>query len=441
MDELDLLWERAERETNPQARAVLWGECINYVLDLEDIREGLTFDAIRSMSDEEANFLALEMKDVFEMRRSPRSGISDDGHSAAETWSDQNMVTNTNAAATPGSITPRDRNMSTRTSWPTDVSRAILTKCHFRCCVCPQHRRVADIHHIDGDNSNSVEENGVALCKECHTDAHTTSTMQRNLQPEHLRQFKANWEERCESLAKSLAISGPRLGNVYYMSVHRLDALLRDIGEESVLVGIPHQQQSGPGAYDTLWANPKNPLNWSQLLDNRNHFEFRLNNALEKLSLIDLSLLEVGAVEAGAHTGGLVYFECQFIGHDIPDQNELIENEGRIEGPPPTMRRELIDPSGERVMETCMMLDSRYMYADSSFTQFSEDGVWSGIARLTRFREGVGSHDRHMLRDQIVLTPICICTPARNVQMEIVRSGNADPEQQYLRLLSGTKSP
>jgi hypothetical protein len=75
------------------------------------------------------------------------------------------------------------------------------------------------------------------------------------------------------------------------------------------------------------------------------------------------------------------------------------------------------------------------MYADSSFLQFSEDGIWSGLARLTRFREAVGSHDGHMLRDQLILTPICIGTPAKSVQISTVQSGNIDPEQQYLKLL------
>ncbi len=50
--------------------------------------------------------------------------------------------------------------MSKRVLWPEDVSTSILTKCHFRCCVCPEHRNVAHIHHMDGDPANSIESNG-----------------------------------------------------------------------------------------------------------------------------------------------------------------------------------------------------------------------------------------------------------------------------------------
>ena len=75
MNDLELLIQRAISETNPQARAVLWGECILYVLSLEDVREGLTFDEIREMSDADAGRIADHMQALFEMRRSWRDGI------------------------------------------------------------------------------------------------------------------------------------------------------------------------------------------------------------------------------------------------------------------------------------------------------------------------------------------------------------------------------
>ena len=248
--------------------------------------------------------------------------------------------------------------VSQRKKWPLEVSRSILTKCHFRCGVCPEHRRIADIHHIDGDNSNSVEMNGIALCKLCHTDAHTTSSMQRNLKSDHLREFKMKWEETCEKLARSLTYGDSSITNVYYMNVHRLDALLRELGEKSVLTSIPHKLPDTQGSYNTLWANPANPLNWQQLLENRNYFESRLNDGLDKLSTIELALLEVGAVDANAHVGGLVNFDCKFIGQDIPDQNELVQSCGQIVGPVPTMRREINDVASESDLRD--LHDARY---------------------------------------------------------------------------------
>lgn len=67
-DELGRLLLRAEMESNPQERAVLWGMCIEHLLDLEDIQDGLTYEQIRAMSDLEASRLASRMQAVFELR-------------------------------------------------------------------------------------------------------------------------------------------------------------------------------------------------------------------------------------------------------------------------------------------------------------------------------------------------------------------------------------
>lgn len=425
--DLDTLWKCALDETNPQTRAVLWGKCVCHVLSLEDIREGLSFEEIRRMSDQEANMLADHMHAVLEMRSSWQDGVPTPGTCDVDPMEDQGAI--------PCQSNSRIANMTKRVEWPKQVATKILTKCHWRCCVCPEHRRIADIHHIDGDSSNSIEANGVALCKLCHVDAHTTSTMQRNLHPDHLIEFKKNWEDVCEKIAFSLVEDSCAISNAYYMNVHRLDSLLRELGEDSVVAGMPHVPSNQTGAYHTLWANSKNPLNWTQLLENRNYFEARLKSAIVRLSLLELSLFEVEALDVKEHVGGLISFNCQFVGHDIPDQTELVENDGQIDGPHPTMRREIRDTTSGHVRETCMMLDTLYMYSDSSFVQFSEDGIWSGIARLTKYREAVGSNDGHLLRNQLILTPICIGTPARSIRMPLAQTGKDDPDRQYLEIL------
>ena len=171
-EDLGRLLQLVQTETVPQARAKLWGEIVCHVLSLEDIREGLTFDEIQAMSDEEANELAERMQAVFEFRATPPSKLK------------RRMRASTTHH---GALSSKAyKKLPNREAWPKDVATSILVKCHFRCCVCPDHRRIADIHHIDGDHSNSIEANGVALCKECHSDAHSTSTMRRNLRGEHL---------------------------------------------------------------------------------------------------------------------------------------------------------------------------------------------------------------------------------------------------------------
>jgi len=32
---------------------------------------------------------------------------------------------------------------------PSNIASSVLVKAHYRCAICPEHRRVADLHHID----------------------------------------------------------------------------------------------------------------------------------------------------------------------------------------------------------------------------------------------------------------------------------------------------
>lgn len=301
--------------------------------------------------------------------------------------------------------------MSKRVQWPQSVVDMVLTQCHHRCCICPEHRPVANIHHIDGDSSNSVESNAVGLCGECHPDVHTTSTMRRAITHAQVMAYKQDWIAKCDDVNGFLRSNVSAFRNLYYLNVHRLDSLYREYEMTSLLTDVPHPYSDQNGRYNTLWSNPKNSLDWIALGENRAYFEARLLEITHRLSLIDVNLIEVQAVDAENLVGKLVGFSCQFIGHDIPDQAELIESNGSINGPAPTMRREVADEPSESVTETCMMLDCNFMYADSSFTQFSEEGIWNGFGRVVKCRNAIGSNDGHLLRRQLVISPICIGTP------------------------------
>ena len=58
-----------------------------------------------------------------------------------------------------------------------------------------------------------------------------------------------------------------------------------------------------------------------------------------------------------------------------------------------------------------MLLDNKYYFSDSAFIHFSEHGIWNGLGIVGSYRNGIGSNDGHLLRKQIIITPICIGVP------------------------------
>lgn len=320
-----------------------------------------------------------------------------------------------------------------RIDWPTSIANSVLVKCHHRCCVCPEHRRVSNIHHIDEDPSNSVESNAIGLCGECHPDVHGKSTMRRNITPGQLAIYKEHWEKSCKDLTLQLQGNAKAFSTSYYINAHRLSELYQEVFGRSLFTNLPHKVIQTAGSYNTLWANSKNSLPWTDLAENRSYLESCLRDTIPRLATRDLNLIELGAIDQSQNIGTLVGFSCQFNGKDIPDQGELVEGCGDINGPAPTMRRVVTDNQNFKIFETCMMLDMQYMFADSAFTAFSEDGIWTGIARLIKSREAVGSNDGHFLRDQLILSPISICNPRSH---NYVGAKSTDPELQYLTLTS-----
>ncbi|QDU99256.1 hypothetical protein [Lignipirellula cremea] len=328
--------------------------------------------------------------------------------------------------------------MSNRVNWPKDVADKILTDCHHRCAICPEHRRVANIHHIDGDNSNSVESNGVGLCGECHPNVHTTSTMRRNITAEQVQIYKKQWVEKCASLSGILSANAISYSSIYYLNIHRLESLYQAVNRESFIAEIPCSYPKQQGCYNSLWPHEKNSLSWPDLMANRSYFESKLREIESKLTLIDIHLFELGAITPDEHIGDLVGFSCQFIGKDIPDQGELVSTLGRIDGPAPTMRREITDYPTDLVFETCLMIDSQYMYSDSSFIAFSEHGLWNGIGRVVKVRNAIGSNDGHLLRKQMVVSPIYIGTPISHAHVTALSAIASNADGEYIRLSEKT---
>lgn len=87
------------------------------------------------------------------------------------------------------------------------LEKKILYESRWVCAVCQASG--CQIHHIDRDPSNNVEENLIALCTKHHEEAHTTRTMSKNLDSSALRHAKDAWNSNVKSTRESSAsVSG-----------------------------------------------------------------------------------------------------------------------------------------------------------------------------------------------------------------------------------------
>lgn len=179
--------------------------------------------------------------------------------------------------------------------------------------------------------------------------------MKRNITSEQIKIFRQIWVEQCSKLEGFLQYNDTLINNYYYINVHRLETLYKSITGQSMISKMPYKYLNTEGKYNSLWFNPKNSLNWTCLLENRSYLEEAAELVMNSIHTYNLALIELGAFDVKELRGEMVHFSCQFIGRDIPDQTELIKNDGIIEGPQGTMRREIIDESDEVIIETCML--------------------------------------------------------------------------------------
>jgi hypothetical protein len=74
----------------------------------------------------------------------------------------------------------------------------LITSNAGRCCVCKREGVGLHLHHIDGNNSNTVDENLAVLCVEDHDHHHRpdkyTKTRHTELTSKELFDYKSSWE-------------------------------------------------------------------------------------------------------------------------------------------------------------------------------------------------------------------------------------------------------
>jgi hypothetical protein len=66
-----------------------------------------------------------------------------------------------------------------------------------RCCLCPEHQEVVDLHHIVpiSENGPNTEDNLMVICPTCHAKIHRIRNRYTSNQ---LRMYKERWVQLCE---------------------------------------------------------------------------------------------------------------------------------------------------------------------------------------------------------------------------------------------------
>jgi len=85
-----------------------------------------------------------------------------------------------------------------RNSIPQLLQSIIYYKSARTCSVCRRRDIPNQIHHIDQDPNNNVEENLILLCNNCHDESHTHHDLSQNLTKNKLKYCKSEWEKQVQ---------------------------------------------------------------------------------------------------------------------------------------------------------------------------------------------------------------------------------------------------
>lgn len=199
-----------------------------------------------------------------------------------------------------------------------------------------------------------------------------------------------------------------------YAHVHRLGPLFKQITGRHILSVLPYRFKSNGRCLNTLWHNEKSSLGFAEHIELRDAIDDCIALIVRSITGINLGIFESGAIDINDNIGSYVYFSAQFRGQDIPDQDEFLRSGGKLPGPQGTLRREVRndeDPYDVEFIESCLMMEARYFYSDSSFFQLGEIGNWTGLGLLNAIRSINSANGQHR-RTQLIITPLCIASTA-----------------------------
>ncbi len=87
--------------------------------------------------------------------------------------------------------------MARKKATPKQRERLLASNLH-RCCVCKRDGVGLHLHHIDGNNANTVDHNMAVLCVEDHDSHHRPNEYSKpkhlELSEDKLREYKLSWE-------------------------------------------------------------------------------------------------------------------------------------------------------------------------------------------------------------------------------------------------------
>jgi hypothetical protein len=80
-----------------------------------------------------------------------------------------------------------------RISISPEVAGRVLFDSDRTCCVCRVPGKPTQLHHIDENHSNSIEENLAVLCLECHNETQIRGGFHRKLDAHQVLLYKHDW--------------------------------------------------------------------------------------------------------------------------------------------------------------------------------------------------------------------------------------------------------
>lgn len=86
--------------------------------------------------------------------------------------------------------------MAERKAIPKAIKDKLLVDAMHRCCLCPEHHDVTDLHHVVpiSEDGPDTEDNLMVICPTCHAKIHRLRT---SYSPEQLRMYKERWVHNC----------------------------------------------------------------------------------------------------------------------------------------------------------------------------------------------------------------------------------------------------
>lgn len=186
---------------------------------------------------------------------------------------------------------------------PIKLENNILYKAAKTCCVCRNSQQPVEVHHIDKNPANNVEENLVVVCKNCHDEAHATRALSKSLTASRLQNFKHRWEAEVAARSREAMLPSSNLRQAMWTFVNhqRLPSLMQnsDVKFErySLMFLIKRGVVDRNGI--PIFQLPATQQSWSTIY---NRFQWDDSQRIHQLYIeaVDNLIRKVNPIELGA---------------------------------------------------------------------------------------------------------------------------------------------